>query len=708
MFWLPLATLALTQPAEVRIGEWKSGEVEEKFVRREWDVSHIVTGDGELTVRFQYTSGGCRLDIGGVWLRADGEIVAKDEHEGSTGHADQNNRYRLKVGNHLPGLKLVLEAMIRADGGTDSNGFVAVRFRPKGTPLALRKPVDPAALSLVPWPVSIHTQGSVSLPEDARIRAEHPSLQPLARILALEANEAHGLRWREGGGAKTVLVLDPALAAEEYTLDVDDKGVSVRGGSYAAVAMGTTTLLQSISKVDRSVRVPKMTVRDRPAFGYRGLLIDVARKYHRIDTLKQIVQMCRLYKIRYLQLHLTDDQSFTFPSKAYPKLNSVNQHGGPSYTRPELEDIVKFAEERGVTIIPEMEFPGHAAAMIRAMPELFKIAGTTPYEHHATINFANPKVLEAVETLIGEVCDVFKSSPYFHMGGDEADIAHADQHPDFQRAFREHGLQGKAQHEIFRKFILQVNDIVKRHGKRLIVWEGFGREPNTKFPIPRDVLIMEFESAYYLPTHLLEDGYELVNAAWTPLYVVDRHVWPASKVYEWNVRRFGRFTKSYPQTRWFDAPSADRILGAQFCSWELAEHQQIWMLRRAVPAMAERVWNGDAAPTYSDFERRHAGTDRLLERLVQPVSIRPGPLLELEENEFDLPMFEDTLAITLENTLGKGILRFTTDGSPVLSGSPMYRGAIEIGETTTIRARLFGMDGRAIGYESSATFYRRE
>jgi hexosaminidase len=550
-----------------------------------------------------------------------------------------------------------------------------------------------AAPAWVPWPKGVTMgEGTLTLPARTVIETAQPELRPLAKVLADEVRTVQGAEWRTGDKGQVILRIDKGLRPEVYRLQIADR-VRVTGGSYQAVAMGTATLLQSLGT---GLSVPRVDIRDEPAYGYRGMLVDVARKYHSPAVLRQCIEMCRLYKIRFLQLHLTDDQLFTFPSRAYPKLATPN-----AYTRQELADLVRFAHERGVTLVPEFDIPGHTGAMIQAMPELFKIAGTKPYEHHGTINFANEGAIRAVETIIDEMCDVFRSSPYFHMGGDEADISNADQHPDFQAAFAKEGLTGKAQHEIFRRFIRRINEKVKTRGKRLIVWEGFGREPQTKFPIPKDVLIMEFESAYYLPTDLQADGYEMVNAAWTPLYVVNRHVWPARKVYEWSPNRFGRHSTVYPTTTWFETSNRG-ILGAQVCAWEQPEHLVVTNFRRIAPAMAERIWNPAAGRSYEDFATRFESTDRILERLIQPVKIDTSALNPKGPDDFDVPTFTAPLTIRL-GALGKEI-RYTLDGTVPTSDSPRYERPFTVTDTTTVRAVIVE-GGKRSEYESAQTFY---
>lgn len=463
---------------------------------------------------------------------------------------------------------------------------------------------------LVPWPRT-YEAGKGEL-HPTRVVATTTNLLPLARVLAGEMVQAGGTRLEVASGAARTgdiaLVIDTSLRGEAYTVRVADTA-TVRGGNYAAVALGTVTLLQSL----RGGALPACEIQDEPRASYRGLLVDVARKFHSIETLKQCVVLCRLYKIRYLQLHLTDDQSFTFSSTAYPLLTTKNHHGGPAYILEQLRELEQFAVERGVVIVPEFEMPGHAGAMNRAMPELFKIKGTKPYEHHASINFVNDKVLAALDTIIGEMCDVFRASPYFHIGGDEADIAFAHQHPEFQAAMKETGLTN--QWQLYRRFLVRMNETVKQRGKQMIVWEGFHREPKSQVQIPKDIIVMVYESQFYLPQHLVEDGYTVINAAWTPLYVVNARCQTVEHIFQWNPLLWGKFTKEYDKTKWFQLQPSPLVIGAQMCAWEQPQDVEIPSLRQRLPAMSERIWSPDLGRSAADFQKRLQTTDRLYESL---------------------------------------------------------------------------------------------
>ena len=221
-------------------------------------------------------------------------------------------------------------------------------------------------LKIIPAPkLVVMDSGQMTLGD--QIIVESPALRPLADIVQEEIQLLTGKRLPVAGGTATAgdiaLKLDPSLDGESYAIEARDTA-TVRGGNYAAIAFGTVSLLQSIIMEDGHQALRKFTIRDEPSAGYRGLLIDAARQWHGVGTLKQIIELCRWYKIRQLQIHFTDDQSFTFPSTAFPKLETPGRH----YTVEQLRDLEAFARDRGVEIVPELETPGHASAMVRQMP----------------------------------------------------------------------------------------------------------------------------------------------------------------------------------------------------------------------------------------------------------------------------------------------------------------------------------------------------
>lgn len=553
----------------------------------------------------------------------------------------------------------------------------------------------------IPWPKKVKTiDGSLSL-ATARIVATDPSLKPLAEVLAGEIKLTANLKIPVADGpaqeGDIVLILDTNLKDEAYRLRVD-RQATVSGGNYGAVASGTISLLQAIRANEKGAKLPRLLIDDEPDLAYRGLLIDVARQYHSVENLMQIVGMCRLYKIRYLQLHLTDDQGFMFPTKAFPKALGQNRNGGEPYSLDDLNKLVAYADARNVIIIPEFDIPGHSAAFNRSDPDFWMIRGTKPYEHHASINFASKDVIEACATIIGEMCEVFKSSPYFHIGGDEADYVFADQNIHFQEAFKELGLGPKGQHEMYRRFLVLMDAAVKKNGKKTIVWEGFSAEPQSKFPIPKDVIVMVYENRFYQAEDLVKDGYTVINASWTPLYVMRVLNDYTKKIFDWNVFKFGTYTKDYEKTTWRTVAPNPLLDGAQICSWEQPQAQEIGNLRRPLAAMSERIWNRDAGKTWPDFEQRLDATEALLDRLIHTVRWTCEGLADVEDR-----LFDKSFTLTMASDL-PGTIRYTLNGKIPTATSPAYESPLTIDQPTFVRAGLFDGEGKQTGWVTEDHF----
>jgi len=215
------------------------------------------------------------------------------------------------------------------------------------------------------------------LRNDSRIVVTSKELEPLAKVLADEIFLTTGVRLAAGSGpgapGDVVLQLDPNLKGEAYTVEMKDSA-TVKGGSYPSAASGTATLLQLLRATNGVLHVPRMNIADEPAYPYRGALMDLARKYHTPGGIEQVIALCRLYKIRYLHLHLTDDQLFMFPSTKFPQLGRSNREFArfepPSkprvapYTLEDLRALERLARERGVYLVPEIDLPGHSGRLI--------------------------------------------------------------------------------------------------------------------------------------------------------------------------------------------------------------------------------------------------------------------------------------------------------------------------------------------------------
>ncbi len=460
---------------------------------------------------------------------------------------------------------------------------------------------------MIPVPVSVTQEEGVCV-LGTRIVVRHDRLWALADVLAEEVRRLtnRSLHIESGvpGSGDVVLEMDHAHGAHEaYVLDIGDT-IVVRGGSSVAVAWGTVTLLHALESADGKVTLPRMRVEDEPAAAYRGLMVDLARNWHSIDALRNYVVLCRWYKIGHLHLHFSDNECFTFPSGAFRKLNDPGLH----YTAKQLRELESFACDRGVVIVPELEVPGHSGAVLERMPDL----DCDPPGGKAVCP-GREAVYRTMDVLIGEMADIFRSSPYIHIGADEVEMEQWKNCGICRAAMARHGLADV--HELYRYFIVRMNEIVKRHRKKTIVWEGFRKEGKTL--IPRDITVMVYENLYNLAPDLVAQGYSIINTSWQPLYVVNSRNWSPEYIYGWNMHRWeNHWEKSHAYGKPIVIEPTDLLLGAQMCAWEQTEAVELPSLRHRLPAMSERVWNPDAGRDYTDFAARLEGLDAKLSKLL--------------------------------------------------------------------------------------------
>jgi len=560
--------------------------------------------------------------------------------------------------------------------------------------LASAAPVtsDKSPLNLIPWPKTVQMgSGGMALKASARIVTADDRLLPLAGIFKAELLAATGLDLRIASGPLAAgdigLALNPALKAGEEILRVKAREVvrtregayrltvasqvKVEGFDYRAVAEGTTTLLQAIVRQSNGFVLPVMTIDDWPHADYTGAMVDVARQDNPIVYLKQMVDTCRAYKVRYLQLHMTDDQAWTFPSTAYPKLGTLNgsAHGGPKcelYKLDELKALVKYADERGVTLVPELETPGHSGNACGTLPECFGFIdpATGKAVGQGMMNIANPKLYETLDTIIGEMCDVFQSSPYFHIGFDEVSGAgNVAATPQAAAFAKDKGLADTG--GLLGYFAVQVNEMVRKRGKKTIIWEGAANG------VSKDIINMTWDGGARTAERMIAGGFTTITVPWN-FAGVEPQDWT---MYHSN----GSVLKK-----------GDPVLGASLPVWEQKGEVSVKWLR-AVPNRQERTWGPDNAFTPANLARRIEGTDRLLDRILYGFAIRHDNLID--SDMFRIRATKPTL-LTLETFPAMGTVHYTLDGTEPTAQSPAADKPIRVADSFTLVARLFDSGGK--------------
>ena len=410
--------------------------------------------------------------------------------------------------------------------------------------------------------------------------------------------------------------IENSLSNEEYKIEID-KNVFVSGGSYNAISMAKSSLIQMFKlKGNKTLILPKSKIYDKPDSSYRGLMIDLSRMWHSLKSIRNVIDLASFYKIKYLQLHLSDDQAFVFPTDSFPNLPTPDR----PYSKKDFIELVDYAKVRGVTIVPEIDVPGHSRQFIETYPEIFDVENGVKKSN--VINIANEKVYSALDQIIGEVAVVFYNSPYIHMGADEAKLDLYKNVREVESYMKKNKL-GNDVHELYRYFIIRINEIVKSYDKQMLVWEGFRREGKIK--IPKDIIVFEFETLYNHPKSLIEDGYTVVNTSWTPLYAVyggvknkmaQRAVWSPEKIFKWNKWRWEHFSKSVPGYNPIQLKETPQVIGGQMCSWEQSGDAEIPILRKRLPFFSERVWNDKPSKSFEEIFSTVERTDKILSLLI--------------------------------------------------------------------------------------------
>jgi len=562
-------------------------------------------------------------------------------------------------------------------------------------------------LNLIPWPKSLRlADGNLKLSDKTQIVASSDDLKPLAQILSDELYMVTGLKLATAAGngqpGDIVLRINPGLQADAdiltvrnqkvlrtrdyaHTIAVSDKAV-VEGFDYRAVAEGTATLLQVIRKDGGALLLPKMTVKDWPEADFMAVMVDVGRQYIPLDALRQTVEACRVYKVRYLMLHLTDDQGWTFPSKAFPKLGSRNTaaHGGippKVYGLQALKDFVAFADARGVTIVPEFESAGHSGAARLAMPETFDAPKTPGGEAWiAVMNLANDNMYPAMETIVNEMCNVFKSSPYFHIGCDECRFGILEELPSTKEYLQRHNMKGVG--ELFTQHIKRMNEFVKKNGKKTIAWEGAAVDASLK----DEVIMLTWEGNSRAAEQFQKMGFTTITCPWG-LGVP----WEQWSMYICN----GSFLDK----------KKDKVIGALLPMWEMGAEGLISDYLKGIPGRQERTWGPDNLFTEAELKKRTEATEALVTKLILPVAFKvDGVDKPKDPATWGLPTFYTKLTVTMAGPDLPGTIHYTLDENTPTAQSPAYDKPIELKKSTTLKAAFFDKDGKMLGHVRQASW----
>jgi hexosaminidase len=567
-------------------------------------------------------------------------------------------------------------------------------------------------LSLVPVPLSVEPLPGRFLLGGATlitVDADAPQLRDIGRFLASRLRESTGYPLPLDTAAKRIppnaIAISFARAgrapgAETYDLTVSADGIRIAAGGAPGAFYALQTLFQLLPPAFEygapvfgvAWEVPCVRIQDAPRFSWRGMHLDVGRHFFGKKFVKEYIDLISRYKFNVFHWHLTEDQGWRIEIRKYPKLTSVGSwrretlgdgqpHGG-FYTQDDVREVVAYARERFVTVVPEIEMPGHSTAAIAAYPELSCTGG--PFEVQTKWRIfddvycaGNEQTFEFLQDVLTEVMELFPGQ-YIHIGGDECPKTRWKACPRCQARIRAEGLAGE--HELQSYFVRRIGRFLNAHGKRLLGWDEIlegGLAPNATVMSWRgidggiaaarsghDVVMSPTSNCYF-------DYFQGLTGEPGP---VGSYL-PLDRVYAYE-----------PVPPGLTGDQARHILGAQGNVWteSIPDARKAWYMSfpRAC-AMSEVVWSPEGKKDFRDFSARMAGQ---YERLVaRGVNVRIPPPSGFEG---DILLFRDT-AITLINEVPGSVVRYTTDGSVPSVDSRVASGPIPIRTSTMIKAMTF-------------------
>ncbi len=576
-----------------------------------------------------------------------------------------------------------------------------------GTPEEVK--VYNQGINVIPAPQSlVQHDGYFKLGNGTSFGAASPEAKTIAEFFAAKMRTATGYNIQVGEKGNITLNLDAAADVpneEGYTLEVTNQGATVTAKTAQGLFYGMQTFMQLLpAEIESAQKVsgiawqaPLVSVKDAPRFGYRGIHIDPCRHFMPIENMKKYIDVLSLFKINRIHWHLTDDQGWRIEIKKYPKLQEIAskriegegfEHGG-YYTQEEIKEVVKYAADHFIEVIPELELPGHEMAAIAAYPELScKGEPGTPRIIWGVEDIVmcpgKEDMFNFLEDVIDEMVPLFPSE-YFHIGGDECPKISWKDCPKCQARIKAEGLTADKNHtaeEKLQSYVIQrMEKYLETKGKKIIGWDEIlegGLAPSATVMswrgeeggiaaalMDHNVIMTPGGNGMYLDAYQGDSKIEPVTiGGYTPL----------EKTYSYN---------PVPDTL-ASMGKGNYVLGVQGNTWAeymYTEEIREYMIFPRIIAVAEIGWTNLDRKDYKDFERRIENAYVRLDEHNMGYHI---PLPEQPNGSCDFVAFTDKASLEFKTSRPVKMV-YTLDGSEPTPASTAYTAPIEITETTTLK-----------------------
>ena len=457
---------------------------------------------------------------------------------------------------------------------------------------------------------------------------------------------------------------------ESYSLTVTSAEAHLHSRTALGAMHGLQTFLQLIEATPSGFAVPVVSIEDAPRFPWRGLMIDASRHFMPVDVIERNLDGMEAVKLNVLHWHLSDDQGFRVESKKFPKLQELGSDG-LYYTQKQIREVIAFAHDRGIRVVPEFDIPGHTTALLTAYPEFASAPGPFKIERNwgvfnPTLDPTRDATYKFLDALIGEMAGLFPDH-YFHIGGDEVNCKEWNGNANIREFKRVHHLATNDDLQAY--FNERVERIVTKYGKTMIGWDEILR-PN----LPKSAVIQSWRGAQSLAEAAKQGHRGILSAG----FYLDL-VLPASQHYAVDVMP--------PPAVGLTDEEQKRILGAEACMWAeyvTAENvdSRIWP---RMAAIAERFWSPQSVQDIPSMYRRLEVVSRQLDGLGLTHNTSYPIMLRRIAGEDDISNLR-TLADVVEPT--KGYTRMKTAAVKPTALVPLNR-LVDAARPESVTARHF-------------------
>lgn len=573
----------------------------------------------------------------------------------------------------------------------------------------------PCPVSLVPGTGNFHFSAKTSFAVENEGQAEQ--VHQFTELLTRAGGFTPRIKIDSRKG-DVCLVTDATLKSEAYKLEITIKKITIRASDLQGFYYGLQSIRQLLPSAIESEQVtenvdwtvPALTITDQPRFGYRGLLVDVARFFSPKENLLRIIDCMAMLKLNKLHLHLVDDNGWRIEIKKYPLLTEIGscrvdrpgktfperrnpRQGEPTvekgfYTQDEIREIVRYAQERHIEVIPEIEMPAHSNAALAAYPLLScpvvdKFIGVLPGlgGNHADVIFCagNDSVFTFLQDILDEVLELFPSK-YIHLGGDEARKTHWEECPLCQTRMKAESLENTE--ELQGYFMARVARYVQNKGREVIGWDEL-----TNARIPEGSIILGWQGYGQAALKAAELGHRFIMTPARILYLI-RYQGP-----QWfePITYFGNNTLKdvydyEPVQKDWTPQAASLLMGVQACMWTEFCNSPAdvdYLLFPRLSALAEVAWTKPARKNWASYLK---AMDHFNEHLAAKGIVYARSMYNIQQT---VTPKEGRLQVELDCIRPDVQVRYTMDGSVPTAQSPLYTKPLMLTEAKTIKAATF-------------------